>query len=685
MQPLHNCEKCKKPILPCNEIINENKYYHKKCKNPNSINDEEINKEKEKFTNERRLTLNLKNKYSHNYFGKTLMTEVVRPYLQFKYKIKKNKYLELIPQISLYFHELDENKAKEFIKNNGLEKMKKELKEILGEDVLIVFDNITYGSLLTNVYCFYNKIKTYGKKAIKKLKDLLIDQKEETKKVKEVVEILHSHSFKCIENLKPNDVKFVNQKKLEDVKLKEIEINEFLKEQIKTNIEVRSSFSCETNITETNLGEKEYDEDEFYFLFNNIKNLAENQEMELKEEIENIKSSEYYNNSLNINLENAFKESIFEFKINGLVANNKEKEKLEYEERKKNCPNCQTKLLFHATQISFSSKILTTNFNPSKDNYFGLGVYFGDQLDYVKYYYNFNETYAVITKLNESFSIVISEVYYDKTKFKHIYDYSYSIDFTITPNEETIKKNKSKTVEINGIHFAEVDSRSCSVINENKTIIHKDFTKEKLPKERFIGREYCITDREQILPLYGLSLQRVDYCIIWRDSNFNSYIWKESLRKNKEIIKNMTGYNLYTEDNTKDALRLVWRKRFNKIIIITNVGNNLEGKKYVDKVRKILEFNVVALFFTNDFSHLDWIKNYPNALFCMDDYTIKKYVFNFNENGYNDIKKNVKEIFDVDLQEPQNAFDYPLFEKYKECYEFLGDLSLEEYNDFDGI
>ena len=58
----------------------------------------------------------------------------------------------------------------------------------------------------------------------------------------------------------------------------------------------------------------------------------------------------------------------------------------------------------------------------------------------------------------------------------------------------------------------------------------------------------------------------------------------------------MTGYNLYTETNSKDALRLVYRKRFNKIIIITNVGKNLEGKKYVDKVRKILDFNVAVCF-----------------------------------------------------------------------------------------
>ena len=686
MEPLHYCEKCKKPILPCNEILKDNKYYHKKCLNLSSSKDDEaLNKEKAKFTHERRLTLNLKNKYSNDYFGKTLMTEVVRPYLQFKYKIKKNKYLELIPQVSLYFHDLDENKAKDFMNNGGMEKMKDELKEILDGDVLIIFDNVTYGSLLTKVFVFYNKMKSFGNKAVKKLKDMFTYQKEETKKIKEVVDVLNSHSFKCIENLKPNDVKFINQDNLENSQSKEVEIKEFLQDQINTNFDAKSSWSNETNFTEANLGEREYNEEEFNILYDNIKSLAENQEMELKEEIKNIQSNEDFNNSLNINLEKAFKESIFEFRIIGLVANNKEEQKTAFEKRKKECPNCQTKILFHATKISFSSKILTTNFKLSKDNYFGLGVYFADQLDYVKFYYNFEETFPYITKLNESFSIVVSEVYYDQTKFKHVYDYTYSAFFDTMPNEEILKQNKSKAIEKNGVHFAEVDSTSSAVINKNKKIMHLDGRTEDLPKERLIGREYCITDREQILPLYGLNLQRVDYCIIWRDSNFDSPIWKEPLRKNKEIIKNMTGYNLYTESNTKDALRLVWRKRFNKIIIITNIGYNLEGKKYVDKVRKILGFNVVALFFADDFSHLNWIKDYPNGLFCMDDYTIKKYVFNFNEDGYNDIKNNVRDIFGVELQAPKNAFEYPLFEQHKDTFDFLGSLPLDEYNDFEGI
>ena len=687
MEKLHFCEKCKKPILSCNEVISENKYYHKKCLNPKSLSAEKKEKEKDKsdFAIERRATMNLKTKYSKDYLGKTLMTEVVRPYYQFKYKIRKNKYLELIPQIALYFNDIKENKAKEFIKNGGLEKIKSELEQILGDDAIIVFENITYGSLLTRFYVFYKKIKEGGNKALKKLKDLFTHKKEETKKVKEVVDVIQSHSFQFFENLKPNDVKFVNQKQLENPQIYEQEINNFLEEQINENFDSKSNWSVNTNIASTNYDEKEYDENEFNNLFDNIKVLAENQEMELNEEINNIKSNEDFNIALLTNMDNAFKESIFEFRVMGLVSNNKQGQKLEYEERKKNCPNCQTKILFHATRIPFSSKILTTNFILSKDNYFGLGVYFADQLDYVKYYYNYPETYCTITRLNESFSIVVSEVYYDKTKFKQIYDYSKSVFFDYMPNEEQIKRYESKKVEKNGIHFAEVDTLSCAVIDQNKVIVQIDGNRQDLPKTRLVGREYCITEREQIYPLYGISLQRVDYCIIWRDSNFESSQWKEPLKRNKEIIKNMTGYNLYTESNSKDALRLVYRKRFNKIIIITNVGQNLEGKKYVDKVRQILGFNVAALFFSDDMKHLDWLKDYTNGLFCMDDYTIKKYIFNYDEDGYNDIRNNVRDFYCVELQEPQNAFDYPLFEKYKDNAEFLGDLELGEYDDFDGI
>ena len=225
------------------------------------------------------------------------------------------------------------------------------------------------------------------------------------------------------------------------------------------------------------------------------------------------------------------------------------------------------------------------------------------------------------------------------------------LDKSPTNKEEAdiiLNEYKKYTVEKNGIHYVEVDGKNGFAINENKEVLY-DNGFQKLPKDRFVGREYCITNREQILPLYGLTFQRVDFCVIWRDSNFINSSWEEPLNKNKQIISRMTRYNLYTESDTKEALKLIWRKRFNKIILITNVGKNLEGKKFVDKVRKILEFNVMVLFFANDLNHLNWIKNYPNSLFCMDDDTIKNYIFNFNEEGINNIRETAKEFFGVEL------------------------------------
>lgn len=135
--------------------------------------------------------------------------------------------------------------------------MKSELKEFFGPDVTIVFVDITFGSILTKKYVFFNKIKSCGNKAMKKLKDLFENKKEETKKVKEMVDLLQSHSFKCIGDLKPNDIKFVNQKNLENPQTNEAEIKNFLEKQINKDFDTKSNWSVETNVTYEYLDEKE--------------------------------------------------------------------------------------------------------------------------------------------------------------------------------------------------------------------------------------------------------------------------------------------------------------------------------------------------------------------------------------------------------------------------------------------
>ena len=50
-----------------------------------------------------------------------------------------------------------------------------------------------------------------------------------------------------------------------------------------------------------------------------------------------------------------------------------------------------TKILFHVTEIKYSSKKLISDFYIGKDNWYGVGIYFTDQFDYAKYYYKRDE------------------------------------------------------------------------------------------------------------------------------------------------------------------------------------------------------------------------------------------------------------------------------------------------------
>ena len=97
----------------------------------------------------------------------------MRPYLQFKYEVKQNKYLDLIPQtqIIVYFQDLNEETAKQFIKNVGLSKLKEEIKQLIGED------GILFCSLLTKIFVFVKKVKLIGEKQINKIKNFFHQKK----------------------------------------------------------------------------------------------------------------------------------------------------------------------------------------------------------------------------------------------------------------------------------------------------------------------------------------------------------------------------------------------------------------------------------------------------------------------------------------------------------------------------
>ena len=85
--------------------------------------------------------------------------------------------------------------------------------------------------------------------------------------------------------------------------------------------------------------------------------------------------------------------------------------------------------------------------------------------------------------------------------------------------------------------------------------------------------------------------------------------------------------------------------------------------------RKILGFDVIALFFSDDFKkHLNWLKNYKNILISDNNNNdiYKRYIYYYNKEGLyklkTDIDKNLKLKYDLILKEFTDDFiKYPKF------------------------
>ena len=139
-----------------------------------------------------------------------------------------------------------------------------------------------------------------------------------------------------------------------------------------------------------------------------------------------------------------------------------------------------------------------------------------------------------------------------------------------------------------------------------------------------IWKEYLITDKNQILPLYSITLKRVEYLVIWRDYNFNEknpnkYSGKtftdiqEFHREIKRKIVMEFESKIYYVNTTEEALELIKNKIYNKIIIVTN-GNN-DAEDYINNARRIIGANtIVGVSVYNVKRHIHWIKNMENTL-----------------------------------------------------------------------
>ena len=345
-------------------------------------------------------------------------------------------------------------------------------------------------------------------------------------------------------------------------------------------------------------------------------------------------------------IQNSLRKSVFEFSVTSLVIIERNDFDI-FEKEKNSCPNRIIKLLYHGTQIHPISCILTGMFRKSVQYcQHGRGVYFTDDLDYCWFYGGDQDNRAnknIIPGIGKIFTAIATLVYYDKTKFLQVKDYY---------TREQPRKNE--------INFAYAGSDFDTIINPN-------------PRQ-FYGTEYVIWELSQICPLISLKFKRVEYCIIWRDINFSKdaiygaqfdSLFKGFLKESIKYIRQEAKFNVYPCQTTEEALSLVNRKKYNKIILISNVGNDLGGKAFVDQARKIIGNDVVVLFLAYNIQHLEWIKNYKNALFSNDQILYKEYLNSFNQPdpslSINQLIKKCEFYYKVKFNFDNNYLYYPLY------------------------
>ena len=321
----------------------------------------------------------------------------------------------------------------------------------------------------------------------------------------------------------------------------------------------------------------------------------------------------------------------------------------EFVENLKKCDNVEARYLLHSIPVDHRFDL--------RRAIYGIGVTFTDMIDYASFYANYSYLWNIIIPVGNTISCIASEVFYDKEKKHKIYHQPKIVELDHFPtNKELKEKYEDLMVEKNGINFIEVETKSRRALESEEDI---DFAKKN---GRFIANEYVITEMEQTLPLYVLTLKRNEYLIVWRDPSFGKKTERnDALEERKMFIYKESKMNAYFVDSIEKGLEIIQRKRYNKIILISTIGKDLSGKKFVEVARKILSFDLMVLFFSNNYSHFSWLQKFPNALYTNENKFYEKYISNYNKNGLIQLKKEVENKYNIKLMFNSDFLSFPRF------------------------
>ncbi len=376
-----------------------------------------------------------------------------------------------------------------------------------------------------------------------------------------------------------------------------------------------------------------------------------------------LSNYEEYNSFFEEEFQKALKNTYFDYSVISFSILEKNEEEEDYKKNRNSCPNVKKRILYHGSQIDPISSILTEEFKYTRKAFYGMGIYFTDIIDYIPFYCggtelkNRRNNFGKNIPVNSTFSLIASEVFYDINKFKQINNLILGVlELNYWPTYEDLKENyPDKMIEPNGIHFIRVDNDG-RPLSEDKFLLAKK-------EGKFAANEYAITEKYQIFPIYSLTLKRNEYFVLWRDPNFfNENQFSKFLIDRKLFIAEKANMNIYFENSIEDALKFLLKRKYNKVILISNIGKDLSGKKFVEIARKIFGFNLMVLFFSVNEEHLKWIQKFPNCLYTNASSIYEEYILNFNEKGLKNLKTKVEKTYKIKLLDFSKDFlSYPNF------------------------
>ena len=262
------------------------------------------------------------------------------------------------------------------------------------------------------------------------------------------------------------------------------------------------------------------------------------------------------------------------------------------------------------------------------------------------------ESFLNCSSSNEAIDLLIKYFYKKKVFIKDINDTE--IIFGIYLGE-TIYNEFDDYFSINDLNendFYNIDDFSNIYIFKIKNRLNYDSNKNLISVENNNGYIYH-------------PIRKAKEYVFWRDGNFNKLLLNANyFQKFRMLCSEKLNMNIYFEISIEKSLKFLLKNKFDKVILISNIGLDLSGKRFIEIARKILGFDIIVLFYSNNLNHLKWVTEFTNCLFASKYDIYEEYITNYNAEGLKNLKRKIEKIYNISLKNFSDDFIlYPNYEK----------------------